>query len=117
LPLGLTVDNKYIYICDKSNHRIQVLDKENGKHIYQWGHKGDEKEGEFYYPTGVLLDSALIYVGDRYRVQVFTKEGVFVQYIGTGKKGEEFDKVRGFCIVRDRLYVADSNNHRVRVFN
>jgi len=27
-PYGLTVDNKYVYICDNENHRVQILTKE-----------------------------------------------------------------------------------------
>jgi len=120
-PQGLTIDYRYLYICDENNHRIQVVNKANGVFIRQWGQYGIQDRGEFCFPTGLLLYNDLIYVGDRYRVQVFTREGEFVHYIGTENAGQakregEFCSVTGFCVVKDRLYVADRDNHRIQVF-
>jgi len=38
-PRGLTLNNKYTYICDCFNHRIQILTKEKGHFISQWGNE------------------------------------------------------------------------------
>jgi len=34
---GITVDSKSIYICDTTNHRLQVWLRENGKFLQAWG--------------------------------------------------------------------------------
>src|SRR6185503_1540118 len=51
-PYGLTVDEKFIYICDTYNHRIQVLLRENGIFSSQWGSKGTS-DTQFYYPNSI----------------------------------------------------------------
>jgi len=97
------------------------LDKDDGKFIRLWGTYGKEKESEFCFPTGLLLNANLIYVTDYYRIQVFTTEGAFVQYIGKGlglwgSNDGEFSDPRGLCLIDKKLYVADKDNHRIQVF-
>jgi len=118
-PWGLTVDEKFLYICDRVNHRIQILKRENGMFISQWGAKGQE-DGQLNYPIDLSLYDDLLYVSDDYGVQVFTKKGIFVKVIGTGRKrgyGEgEFNETSGLCLVKNKLYVADCLNNRIQVF-
>jgi len=127
-PQGVTVDAKWLYICDSWNHRIQVLSKTDGQFIRLWGKEGYGSPGELYFPTSITLDSSLLYVSDYYRVQVFSKTGQFLHYLGNGlsqEKGNgiqggcgegEFACPHGVCIVGEKIYVADSNNHRIQVF-
>jgi len=58
-------------------------------------------------------------VGDNYSVQLFTCEGHFLQRIGgtwSAKSEGLFNKVRGLCVVKNRLYVSDLRNDRIQVF-
>ena len=117
-PRGVTVDEKYLYLCDYFNHRIQVLDKTNGHFIRQWGRYGD-KSGELYCPEYLCLDGELLYVSDRFRVQVFSKTGDFIHYLGSGVRGSsegEFMSPASICVVGERVYVADWGNKRIQVF-
>jgi len=114
-PSGVTVNENYLYICDRNNHRLQVLDKKNGNFICQW------KVGQrsLQYPYSNLLYENLLYVGDLFGIQVFTNEGKFIQIIGRWgyKKKGEFDGVVGLCIVNDQLYINDANNARIQVWD
>jgi len=111
-PRGVTCDHHFLYICDWFNHRIQVLDKLTGVFLSQWG------KSDLCCPNGILLHKDLLYVTDSYYVQMFTKEGVLIQRIGSGtergsRKGE-FHQPRCVCIVNHRLYVSDHLNSRIQ---
>jgi len=56
-PTGVTVDDKYAYICDRANHRVQLLTKEKGAYITGWG-TGNEStlKGEFSYPRSIYYE-------------------------------------------------------------
>jgi len=111
-PEGLTVNQKYLYVCDLCNHRVQVLDKENGKFICEWK-DGQRKIKD---PMSILLHENLFYFGDCYGIQVFTKEGKCIQSFGSPGSGKkECDEVTGICIVDDKLYIVD--NPRIQVWN
>jgi len=115
LPRGITVNNKYLYVCDYWNHRVQVLDKENGNFISLW------KTGErvFSYPQPILLDDNMLYVGDQNGIQVFTKEEYkCVQLLGDhGCRKGEFNMTRSLCIVNGTLYIVDGQNVRIQAWN
>jgi len=49
-PMGLTIVNQNVYICNHCEHNIQILNKEKGIFITQWGRNG-KLIGQFYYPT------------------------------------------------------------------
>jgi len=61
----------------------------------------------------------MIYIGDRFSLQLFSKDCVCRQRIGSHKVGngmDEFSRIYGICIVNDELYVSDSNNRRIQIF-
>ena len=74
---------------------------------------------EFLSPNGIAIDDNLVYVAENEgnRIHVFTTEGVFVRVVGEKDSGL-------FCNPRDikigpddKIYIADTKNHRVQVFN
>ena len=79
--------------------------------------------GRFGYPTDVVIDKAgNFYVaeyGENDRIQVFSPEGKWLrQWGGHGYEPGEFLKPRALAIdENDRLFVADSCNHRIQVFD
>jgi len=112
-PAGITVDEKCLYVCDQSNNRVQVLDKENGTFISQWN---DGTRDRIY--LSILLYENLLYLGHRSGIQVFTKKGECLQIFGSWGSGEEeFKWVSGLCIVNDKLFIADQDNHRIQVWS
>jgi len=119
-PSGLSLENKNIYICDRSNDRIQILNKSNGNFINQWNKRGTGL-GEFSYPISIYysLSDITFYIGHYFSIQMFNKNGRCEQRLGSNKNGKEmnqFDSVYGICILDDLLYAADCGNSRVQIF-
>jgi len=111
-PYGITVNEKYLYVCDTLNFRIQILDKENGTYISKLGQK------IIIRPQSILLYENLIYIGHDNGIDVFTKETQLIQTFGKrgGNQGE-FRLVTGLCIFDEILYCVDWGNGRVQVWN
>jgi len=143
LPHGIAVDgNGNVYVSDSSNDRIQKFDAD-GNYAGQWGGLGDEG-GQFDNPTGVAVDDAgNVYVADSFnnRVQKFDAAGNFLLAWGynvidggginfeictpadTCQAGSSatgngaFDDPFGVAVYGTTVYVADTFNHRVQVFD
>jgi len=115
-PRGITVNNKYIYVCDCDNHRFQILNKKNGNFHCQWGnYESREELGQFHDPVSVYyyIEDDNFYIGDSFSVQIFRKDSVCIQRIGRGSK---LSWVAGICIINELLYVSDFNNRRIQIF-
>ena len=137
LPIGIAVsaaaDNR-IYVADSGNHRIQVFvfNDKTFKYITTLGTNGSKgsTEKKFRHPLAVAVSASgdRIYVADteNYRVQVFKFERdkyIYLATLGTsGSKGSSNTEFAFPCRVEvspvdNRIYVADSHNHRVQVFD
>jgi len=122
-PCGITVNIKYLYICDNQNHRIQVLTKDKGIFKTQWGkHKQKEREKQgFFLPYSIFYDEKhekIFYIGDRFSVSLWT-DGECFRRLGdqeSGRKMNQFDAVFGICKTDDRLFVSDFENKRIQIF-
>jgi len=105
-------NEKYLYICDQSNYRVQVLNKENGNFITKWN------DGRQCIYVSILLYENLLYIGHRSGIQIWTKKGEYLQACGSfGGGKEEFDWVSGICVVNDKLYMVDQKNDRIQVWS
>jgi DNA-binding beta-propeller fold protein YncE len=84
-----------------------------------FGTHGDGS-GDFAQPKGIGVDGdGHIYIADAAfnRVQIFDAEGSFLLAIGReGTGAGEFLLPSGVFVAGDRIYVADSYNRRVQVF-
>jgi len=124
-PCGVTVNIKYLYICDNQNHRIQVLTKDKGIFKTQWGQTKQEERGKggFYLPYCIFYDEKnekIFYIGDRFSVSLWMTDGECFQRLGdqqAGRKMYQFDAVFGTCKTDDdRLFVSDFENNRIQIF-
>jgi len=111
-PRGLTVDHNNLYVCDGKNHRIQALFKDNNYSFSRtWGNEGFGN-GSFSYPTSICYWDTHLFIGDFYRVQLYTYEGIYLQAIGGGQIGV----AGGICVMGERLFVSDTINSRIQIF-
>jgi len=109
-PAGITVNNKYLYVCEHFNNRVSVVNKENGKFINIW----EKGERPINFPLSILFFENLFYVGDAPGIQVFKKEGECVGVFGGhGNSNGLFNKVTGVCLVNDMIYIVDRDNKRI----
>ena len=120
-PFMITLDKeKYLYIVDVINTRVQVLNPD-GLFVNFIGGWGVEK-GEFFRPKGVAVaKNSRIYVSDSYMgvIQIFTATGEFYAAIGepaSGKVKKFKTPVGLFIDGQDRLYVVEMFANKVGVY-
>ena len=107
-----------LFVTDTMNFRVQAFDAE-GKYLGAFGHLGDGT-GDFSKPKGVAIDSAgHIYVVEGFNdvVQIFDQDGrlLFV-FGGSGSAPGRLWLPTGIAIVNDMIYVSDSANRRVEMY-
>jgi len=107
-----------IYVTDTMNFRVQVFDAQ-GRFLRTFGKLGDGS-GDLNRPKGIAVDSDQhIYVVEGLNdvVQIFDEDGQLL--LGFGESGSaegQFWLPTGIAIVNDVVYVADSANRRIEVF-
>ncbi len=142
-PTGVAVDKSgNVYVADRDNHRIRkitstgVVSTLAGTGIKDDGTAGgDFRDGvgtsaQFNSPTGVAVvdKSGNVYVADRdnHRIRKITSNGVVTTLAGTGTQGAnddtattgdkaQFKVPTGVAVDKSgNVYVADTQNHRIR---
>jgi len=122
-PKGMCRDkNGNIVVLEPHYSRVNHFTPE-GKLVAQWGAHGTNA-GELAFPRSVIVNSLGEILVSEYglteRVQQFSAQGRnLIRVLGRGGTGDgEFNRAEGLGIDRqDRLYVADSCNHRVQIFS
>ena len=137
-PSGLTSDGKWLFVADSEGSSIRAvpLDHvakvktvigtshlEHGR-LFEFG----DVDGEGYVPRlqhclGVAWYKGLLYVADTYNNKIkviHVDKSSCSTLVGTGKSGHEddpatLDEPAGISAAAGKLYVADTNNHLVRV--
>ena len=117
--IGIHPTSTKLYICDRYNHRIQILN-EDLVFSSSFGSRG-RGERLFTFPRDVAFDSiGYVYIVDsvNHCIQVFTPEGEFLRKFGKKGSGEgELSLPSGVCIdSSDVVYVTERDNHRVSLF-
>ena len=111
--------NGDMFVTSTSSHSIHVYDK-LGQKKKEIGKKGDGNL-DFNCPCGIVISGDVVFVADYYnhRIQKCTTDGKFLNMFGSCGSGRgELNGPRGLTIGPDRMvYVSDSDNHRVVVFN
>jgi DNA-binding beta-propeller fold protein YncE len=117
-PIGVAVDNRgIVFVSDVLLQRVYGLDRE-GKLIVAIGKKGELKA-----PSGLAIDSASnrLYVADTrgHNIRVYnTTDGSFLFEFGTrGKEEGEINFPTNLFIRNGKLYVTDTGNFRIQIFD
>lgn len=122
-PLGIAVDaEENVYVVDSYEKVIRVFDRA-GKPLRAFS------EPELVRPTGIVIDSKrdLVYVSDTshqhlpgHYIKKFNRSGQFLGNVGKGKGMENGYLLFPTYLALDpdgNLYVADTMNARVQVFD
>jgi len=121
---GITVHPEAgnIYVADTHNHRILVFSPK-GKILQTFGEYGTDP-GQFIFPTDIAFaPDGRIFVseyGGNDRIQVFDPAGKFLFTFGTfGHDENQFSRPQSLFFEgkRNELWVADSCNNRISIFN
>lgn len=125
---SVTVDKKgeRLYVVDiggvsSENHRVRVLDAQDGNLLFDIGKRGNGP-GEFNLPRDVAIgkDGRLYVVdGANFRIQVFDAAGKYVRMFGqVGKKYGSFARPKEASTDADgNLYVIDAAFGNFQMFN
>ncbi len=120
-PLAVAVDGDRVYVVDRRESEIEVLDRESGELIHKIGGVGTEG-GRFQWPTRVALDSeGSLFVTDfmNFRIQKLSREGRFIRAFGeNGNWPGATPRPKGIAVDRDgNLYVVDGAFELVQIFD
>jgi DNA-binding beta-propeller fold protein YncE len=137
-PSGLATDGTWIYVADSEGSSIRAVpldprgevrtvvgtSKLPYARLFTFGDvDGPREQVRLQHALGVVYDAGKLYVADTYnnKIKIVNAEsGETRTLAGTGKPGRaddpaEFDEPAGLSLAAGRLYVADTNNHLVRV--
>jgi DNA-binding beta-propeller fold protein YncE len=122
-PTGLSIDRDG-NVAVPDTHYYQVLFySPEGKLLRKLGGEHGNGPGQFGLVTDVAQDSAGNYYVSEYgefdRIQKFTPKGQFIlQWGGHGDQPGQFSRPQAIVVDKqDRIWVADSCNHRIQVFD
>ena len=118
-PYGVAYNSqKEMIVSECGGDKISVHKCGGQRKIQTFGSPGF-KQDEMKCPSGIATDEAdNVYVSSLHKLQKFTKGGKLVKC--TGKKGKrkgEFDDPLGIAVYDSEVYMCDSNNHRIQIFD
>ena len=119
-PRGLVLGkNDLLYVCDKKNHRIQVLQENH--FLFSFGKNG-KRSGMFNEPYDLAFNNAedLLFITDcsNHRIQLFTPSGQFLKLFGDLTKIPGILRFpTGICYTPDDyVLICSSNSHCMLIF-
>ncbi len=133
-PSGIIVSGSRLYFADSEVSSVRYVDREKkevrtvvGQDLFVFGDE-DGKGGEvrLQHPLGVANYSNLIYVADTYnhKIKVVNpSDTTCITFAGDGQPGfndgkePRFYEPGGLSFANNKLYVADTNNHAIRVID
>jgi thiol-disulfide isomerase/thioredoxin len=132
-PSGITTDGSKLYFADSEVSAIRAADldpKGNvetivGEGLFEFGDRdGKAEEVRLQHPLGVVYHEGSLYVADTYNnkiKRISPKDMSSQTFVGTGEEGmadggrATFDEPAGVSVAFGKLYIADTNNHAIRV--
>jgi len=136
-PNGITTDGDRLYFADSETSSIRSAELHAGGRVrtivglglFEFGDRdGEGHLVRLQHPLGITMKDGILYITDSYNHKI--KEIVPVPrrstaLAGTGSAGYEdgiageaaFSEPGGLSIAGGRMYIADTNNHAIRVAN
>jgi DNA-binding beta-propeller fold protein YncE len=136
-PSGLTSDGKVLYFADSESSSIRRAALAPGgrvrtivgEDLFEFGDTdGPAAVARLQHPLGIAAYAGLLYVADTYNHKIKRVDPArrnTVTFAGSGTRGTadgprseaQFDEPSGLCVLDNALYIADTNNHRIRVLD
>jgi thiol-disulfide isomerase/thioredoxin len=133
-PSGITTDGKALYFADSEASALKSIEADVvvtliGTGLFDFGDvDGPLAQAKLQHPLGVLYHDGAVYVADTYNHKIkradLSTESV-VTVAGDGRPGfrdgpaleAEFREPGGLAILDGKIYIADTNNHMIRVLD
>lgn len=133
-PSGLTSDGKKLYVADSEASGVRSVNLCDGtastivgKGLFDFGDKdGIGPAARLQHPLGVLWYEGKLYVADSYNHKIKILDPTSKKsttFLGTGKPGfvdgakSSFSEPGGLTGAGGKLFIADTNNHAIRVYD
>ena len=131
-PSGMAVIGQTLYTADSESNIIRAIDLENGQvktlvggDLFEFGDvDGTGDDVRLQHPLGLVADGNKLLIADTYnhKIKELDPKHQHVRSLfGTGKPGQtdgvapSFYEPGGLALANGKLYVADTNNHAIRV--
>lgn len=134
-PSGIVSDGEKLYFTDSETSAVRSADLNAngyvrtivGLHLFEFGDvDGIGDEVRLQHAIGIELHEGVLYIADTYNnkiKRIYPATRGATSYIGIGTPGHEdgagpfaqFHEPAGLSIARGKLYIADTNNHAIRV--
>jgi thiol-disulfide isomerase/thioredoxin len=124
--VGATDERVKLKSVSLSSAEVEVRTLAGGD-LFEFGDRdGAGDEARLQHPLGLALEGGRLFIADTYNHKIKTldpRTRALKTFAGTGRPGQtdgaggSFYEPGGLTIARGRLYVADTNNHGVRVID
>ncbi|HEX5884238.1 MAG TPA: thioredoxin-like domain-containing protein [Pyrinomonadaceae bacterium] len=131
-PSGMASDGKTLYVADSESNIIRAIDLAGGTvetlvggDLFEFGDvDGSGDDVRLQHPLGLVSFGDKLLIADTYNHKIKEldpKRERVVSLFGTGKPGQadgasaSFYEPGGLALANEKLYVADTNNHAIRV--
>ena len=140
-PSGIATDGKFLFVADSEGSAIRSIslnprgnvstlvgasDLPHGRALFAFGDiDGVGNHARLQHPLGVVFHDGVLYVADSYnhkikKVTLKEQAGEATTFLGDGKRGDRlnpprFSEPAGLSSANGKLYIADTNNHRICV--
>lgn len=131
-PSGIISDGKKLWIADSEANIIREIDVLKGTvetlvggDLFEFGDvDGSGDNVRLQHPLGVVLYDGKVLIADTYNHKIKlldAEKRTVTAFLGTGKAGQvdgktsSFYEPAGLSIADGKLFVADTNNHAIRV--
>jgi len=109
---GICVDHSFLYACDWKNDRIQIFKKDTCSFVRFLEYRAKDIACYGYRIFLLLSTIGMVEVRDT------TKNyELITQWGSQGIECGQFDSPWGICVDEKQVYISDSKNHRVQVFD
>jgi DNA-binding beta-propeller fold protein YncE len=117
-PLGLCIVGNRLYVANGNANTVRIYDV-NGTYLSQISGPYGFDPGDIIYPTGIDVKGDYVYFSDEVNViEVFHKNGTYISRIGSYGTGDgQLQAPKEISIQGNTIYIADSTNQRVAVFD
>jgi thiol-disulfide isomerase/thioredoxin len=141
-PSGLSAVDRRLYFVDSETSSLRLLSYQPdykvlravvktliGEGLFEFGFKdGDKSAARLQHPIGIWAEEGQVYIADTYNHSIRRydmKSAKLSTFAGDGRRGERdgpfavarFNEPNAIIKIADRFYVADTNNHRIRVLD
>lgn len=135
-PSGLTTDGKHLYFADSETSAIRranlhpsgSVETLIGEALFHFGDRdGTYPTARLQHPMGIVHHNGQLYIADTYnhKIKMVDPTTKTVTTLAGSSKGHQngtlqtaqFNEPSGITSANNRLYIADTNNHTIRIID